>query len=352
MTYLLAKYTLLFLMAALAGFLLGRWSIARRFVDITESYKDLRSASELATEQWSRLWRRLDDLPQPAAVDFSKVTDRLDGLAYAIGNIPAPQSPDLSTIENGLSALRDNVQELARAESEIDLGDVERAISGVAVEVHELLLQGSTAPVDLEPVFSRFNGIDEALRNLPPKIEPKETNLISIESRLTSLGDGVQALSRQQLNAQDDRSRLHDEIRAVNQKFTGLPSAPDLAPVQSRLTAIEGELKRLKLQPLPPKAPKPKKNRTATNGKFLESERYGTKDDLRQILGVGPKLQRLLNRNGVYYFWQIASWNTQDIAKIDVKLENFRGRIRRDNWVRQASALARRADTANRPDAL
>ncbi|MEM7241847.1 MAG: hypothetical protein AAF429_06650 [Pseudomonadota bacterium] len=63
-------------------------------------------------------------------------------------------------------------------------------------------------------------------------------------------------------------------------------------------------------------------------------------DDLKEISGVGPKLEKTCNSIGVYQFDQIAHWTKKDIAMVDDKL-SFKGRIERDNWVGQAKKLAK-----------
>jgi len=65
----------------------------------------------------------------------------------------------------------------------------------------------------------------------------------------------------------------------------------------------------------------------------------GEADDLTKIGGVGPKLSEKLNENGVFHFWQIAAWGPEEIAFMDDQL-NFKGRIERDEWVKQAAAFA------------
>jgi predicted flap endonuclease-1-like 5' DNA nuclease len=73
---------------------------------------------------------------------------------------------------------------------------------------------------------------------------------------------------------------------------------------------------------------------------FFDRPRNGRADDLKMIKGVGPKLESLLNNAGVWHFDQIASWKARDIAQVDEQIEGFRGRITRDEWVRQAKVLA------------
>jgi predicted flap endonuclease-1-like 5' DNA nuclease len=63
-------------------------------------------------------------------------------------------------------------------------------------------------------------------------------------------------------------------------------------------------------------------------------------DDLLRLKGVGPKLKTLLIELGVTRYAQIAAWGDADIAAIDAKLGNFKGRPVRDHWVDQAKYLA------------
>ncbi|AMK21156.1 hypothetical protein VVT58_13695 [Sphingobium sp. SJ10-10] len=66
----------------------------------------------------------------------------------------------------------------------------------------------------------------------------------------------------------------------------------------------------------------------------------GDADDLLKLKGIGPKLNTLLIELGVTRYAQIAGWNDTDIAVIDAKLGNFKGRPVRDQWIDQAKYLA------------
>jgi large subunit ribosomal protein L21 len=63
-------------------------------------------------------------------------------------------------------------------------------------------------------------------------------------------------------------------------------------------------------------------------------------DDLKQLSGVGPALEKKLLEAGVTSFAQIAAWTEADIAEFDEKL-SFKGRIEREGWVEQAKKLAK-----------
>ena len=63
-------------------------------------------------------------------------------------------------------------------------------------------------------------------------------------------------------------------------------------------------------------------------------------DDLTQISGVGPVIVKKLHAEGVTTFAQIAAWTPEQVADMDEKL-NFKGRIDRDEWLKQAADLAK-----------
>jgi NADH-quinone oxidoreductase subunit E len=63
-------------------------------------------------------------------------------------------------------------------------------------------------------------------------------------------------------------------------------------------------------------------------------------DDLKLISGVGPKIETILNGLGIYKFEQVASWKKNQREWVDGYL-NFKGRIERDDWIKQAKALAK-----------
>ena len=76
----------------------------------------------------------------------------------------------------------------------------------------------------------------------------------------------------------------------------------------------------------------------------LTGPRGGKADDLKQIKGVGPKLEGVVNSLGFYHFDQIASWSQDEVAWVDAQLQ-FKGRIDRDGWIEQAKLLAAGGET-------
>lgn len=63
-------------------------------------------------------------------------------------------------------------------------------------------------------------------------------------------------------------------------------------------------------------------------------------DDLKEITGVGPALEKKLHEAGITSYAQIAAWSEEDIAGYEETL-SLGGRVERDDWVAQATELSK-----------
>lgn len=82
--------------------------------------------------------------------------------------------------------------------------------------------------------------------------------------------------------------------------------------------------------------PAAEKKATATaKPKTASKAKAAGKDDLTRISGVGPVLAEKLEKLGISSFQQIADFTKEEIERVDTEL-NFKGRIERDDWVKQA----------------
>ncbi len=88
-----------------------------------------------------------------------------------------------------------------------------------------------------------------------------------------------------------------------------------------------------------PKKAAPKKE-AAAPGK-PEAPAAAAADDLKQLSGVGPALEKKLHEAGITSFDQIAAWTPEDVTEMDEKL-SFKGRIEREGWIDQAKDLAKK----------
>jgi large subunit ribosomal protein L21 len=120
-----------------------------------------------------------------------------------------------------------------------------------------------------------------------------------------------------------DKSGVKAAVGGAGFAAAAAAAAPKKAKKAAAKPAAKAEAK------AEPKKAAPKKAAAKSDG-----------DDLKQLSGVGPALEKKLHEAGVTTFAQIAAWTEADIAAMDEKL-SFKGRIEREGWVDQAKELAK-----------
>ena len=132
---------------------------------------------------------------------------------------------------------------------------------------------------------------------------------------------------------------LHQWFAAAPKAET-MPAAPVAAPVAARVTPPA--------PPPPPPVPMPvaaqpkpapARKRVSKPKPKPAPKAPAARDDLKRIKGVGRQNEARLNAIGVSTFAQVAKWSKKDQAEIGERLA-FPGRIEREEWVKQAKALA------------
>ena len=140
---------------------------------------------------------------------------------------------------------------------------------------------------------------------------------------LTNAGAGIRSLMS------SNEPLTDSTVIADPGQFGNGPAAPALQDMpDNELTEIPSPPADLEEVALP----------EATNGSDSTSP---SRDDLKQIKGVGPAIERTLNELGVYRYQQIADMSEYDIDRIAHRLKGFRSRIYREDWIGQARTLIR-----------
>ena len=75
--------------------------------------------------------------------------------------------------------------------------------------------------------------------------------------------------------------------------------------------------------------------RKSNGQKPAEQER----DNLQEIVGIGKVFEHALHELGIYSFRQIAAFDVADIARVNLELEECKGRMEQDDWIGQAKDL-------------
>lgn len=335
--------------------------------------------------------------------DVDSLRDRLAKLETAISQITVPDvdlgpvTETLRQIERDLKTSPDHVRVTHNKLADLEGGTAALHSKLAALEAHVASMD--RGPVDLSPLQARLATLDSALATMRVDIQ-STSDTSSLERRLATLQEMVVGLQ------DPDMSAITNSLRKMEARL-------NMAAVEDRLTSIEYGMaamhhmvrtlqetaysrteidysQRVPLSqaqftqtttttetpatppppppPPPPPAPQPETTTTVhkieiirgqdpvrqamrpdDQANLLVEAAFGEEDDLERVNGIGPMLAELLNEIGVYYFWQISEWGPDEIQWVDDKLEHFKGRILRDDWVGQAKVLALLPETANRP---
>ena len=90
-------------------------------------------------------------------------------------------------------------------------------------------------------------------------------------------------------------------------------------------------------------AAKPAAEKKKAKPKAAKSRSQSTvaADDLKQINGIGPGLEKKLKDSGIHTLHALAEMDDHDIARLEEDVIQFSGRIKRDKWVEQAKKLVK-----------
>lgn len=255
----------------------------------------------------------------------------------------------------------------ALEETELRLAEAEKEQEGLKVRLDELTraAQTSTETGEVSPAdFAKLQWQNRYLK----------ARLLHIEEAATPVTQAVQPMTSEATDSSYEIEGLKSEILVLKAEIdrssgTDTEAEKELARLRWRNRYLEGRLKYLEAAsldaasdaddttagvaaalsgmsaPLNPPDPAPVEDtRPAISPSeevrplSLDAPRNGQPDDLKQIGGVGPKIEGILNELGIFHFDQVAAWTDEEAAWVDSYLR-FQGRVQREKWVEQASAL-------------
>lgn len=290
----------------------------------------------------TRLDEVADLIDAARRTDANALGERLAAVERAVAAIAIPAAPDLRPIQTRLAVIDNAVAALDKPP--LDLSPIHDRFYALQVSLASLQEQLRSRSV-IEPLEKRLGALQEALQNFPePDLAPVLGAVQSIDSRLD-----LEATQNRLTAIEYGLAAVHHMLRSRPE----LASARTEAAAQLRASVNEAEQKR-SASPIPPRPPREidpinAVRRPGDSANLLREPAFGPPDDMQQIEGVGPMLAALLHEVGVYYYWQVAEWTPEDVAVVESRLMNFRGRILRDDWIGRARVLAASPTAAQRP---
>jgi predicted flap endonuclease-1-like 5' DNA nuclease len=212
----------------------------------------------------------------------------------------------------------------------------------------------------LKEAFERRDELQRQLKDIRGNLEAAVTERDQLQNDMQSKSSAsddataalqqkderIEKLSRELENWQDRLPPLIEKFRQRNAEAEELEL--ELATAHERIEALEAMVgsDQTRVEPVDPDA--------MTDGMDASNEPIDDepeeplesfaddrkpRDDLKKIKGVGPAIEKTLNEMGICHFNQIAEMSEYEIDRVAHRLEGFRSRIYREDWIGQARDL-------------
>ena len=130
------------------------------------------------------------------------------------------------------------------------------------------------------------------------------------------------------------------EIKILSRELTQWKKR--VRPLVDRHKALVEENKKLKKQLLETQRiistleimNSPNKNKTV-----IDLNNYRSRDNLQKIRGIGPSIEKILNKYDVYRYEQIANISEYEIEAVARDIKGLKSQIYREDWIGQAEYL-------------
>jgi predicted flap endonuclease-1-like 5' DNA nuclease/uncharacterized coiled-coil DUF342 family protein len=347
--------------------------------DLQRQLKDVRSNLEVAIAERDRLQ---GDLRSKSARDnatdqaLQQKEAKIQRLTSELANWQSRVPPlvdryrvrdeEARELENELSVARADL-----AEAQVDLSEARARLDEMRTELRDARTEMDLARADrdttqseLESSRARIVVLEDVIGSEQTRIEPVDAETLpkgldasnephdeTAENVVIGLRDQIDddavplsawlPVGNEQdhlpIDAPDDDgpwAKVPASAEGEDSDFDDDEHRSDGAMVQTAITATDGVGNKVLLQS-EPAAEDPSRS-TATGSNAKEDDEV---DDLRQIKGVGPSIEKTLHNLGFFRFSQIAAMTELDIERVARQLKGFRSRIYREDWIGQARML-------------
>lgn len=264
-------------------------------------------------EEMSASLKRLSEVESELTSSLCSLAEK-EGLLDAFANEARLANAARTAAQQDLTLKQQEIAELQRIMAASEQGPAELARLQERIATLEPA-QGRVhwLEVQLSEKESRLKSAQQQLHELQLQADSREHHVAELERRVADL-ESVQAelAGRAKMigEQEEEISRLRKRLVEVR---AALRIRADGGHVIARPEAPENQLS-LQINQVKPAA-------------------ASRKDDLKKIHGIGPILERALNKAGTYTYVQIAKWTPSDVASIAEKIGTSPDRIRRDNWI-------------------
>jgi len=244
--------------------------------------------------------------------ELTKAFEKRKALEIKFDNAKAEHESFSNLLQSSRSEHESVNKMLASAQKRLaNLDDLEQDVIRLEAENAQLKHDASDTRLEIEALRRDIEEMDEL------KVQNKELAhcLKSMEnSRKQYERDALRY--REQAGQQEQQSEtLRMKLDEVEQNFAEMERQQRKALSDARKSATKQKV----------------------NGK--KPAKKEERDDLKEIVGIGRVFEQALHELGIYNFSQIAAFDISDVARVNSKLKDFKGRMEQDDWIGQAKEL-------------
>ena len=134
-----------------------------------------------------------------------------------------------------------------------------------------------------------------------------------------------------------DKSKVQEAVGSGSVDFKFVDSVKPNKSTELKTKTQKSPKEPVKKEVKPVKEVKPEKDKKTKKSAPAKEKKVmaSVSDDLKQLSGVGPALEKKLHAAGVKSFDQIAAWSAKDVEAINEKISS-KGRVEKEGWIDQA----------------
>jgi len=140
----------------------------------------------------------------------------------------------------------------------------------------------------------------------------------------------LREIKKEEVAAKKAEEKAAKKAKKAAKKSDEEEKAPETAKPKTKEEKKKEELKRVKA------------NASKIDFGVLGIATESNKDDLKTLKGIGPYIEEKLNALGIYTFEQISKMTNEMEDLVNEAIEFFPGRVKRDQWVKQAKELSKK----------
>ena len=165
------------------------------------------------------------------------------------------------------------------------------------------------------------------------RVDELQAKLALHEQRLSEKDNHIAALQRQIDVFESVQREMVGQAKIVDEK------QEEISRLRKRLVEVGAALRIRTDGGVAPRPVLPAGNQLSIQIGKTTPSMVPPKDNLKEIRGIGPAFERVLNKMGIVTFRQVAQWDATDLKRISAKLDTVPDRIKRDKWMASAKKL-------------